>query len=173
MQYSEIARSQVLVGRNGGEVTCITSDGEIRWEMGVQAGQIAGTKFSAIMHPSDTLQVSDGVYVITMGVERVQRMTHEAAVHSDANPDWRPPQGAEAMIRKLEQQIASVSKQNKTLAAKTAALAKVQNEKQAVLDAEAKAKAEAEALLAKQTAEAQAKAKAAAEAVQNEAETAE
>lgn len=91
----ELNNTRLFVGLSGAEVTCVDSDGEIRWELGFTAGRYYAEELTAYMEPADRVLVNGGQLVKPGGksVGRLQPMTFgEKSTDSGANPTWVAPE---------------------------------------------------------------------------------
>lgn len=108
----QVQRSYIFVGLSGGELRCISEDGELKWDLGLPPGRHFGDANAGnFMGPTDVLEVTGAVHIVKAGGKRIKVQRHPSAFESGANPDYQPTiasQAQQQMQRQLNQLAANM-----------------------------------------------------------------
>lgn len=137
----DVANARFLVGLPGGNVSCISPDGEVRWQVGYSGGIHFTDQLVNFMFPGDELQLEGAISLVSRRGTVIAQTFGEEAMRTGANPDFRPTAAtqAEMEIRRKIQQLNSLNKTAEKQVKAFAAIleAKAKAEQLGVIDSEA------------------------------------
>lgn len=90
LKKRDIARTRVFAGMDGGEIHCISPEGEMRWKLGFMPGYHHVNFFETAMGPRDELEVHGDLYFVGPSGSAVKAVKHPLKRKSGANSDYRP-----------------------------------------------------------------------------------
>lgn len=104
---AQLRNSRALVGQAGGNVTCVSKDGEVLWEVGFPAGIHFADQLKEYMSLGDVLQIDGAITIVTRAGKVLTQSFGDVAAQSGANPDFRPSPANAAQIemRKLLERV--------------------------------------------------------------------
>lgn len=118
IERNQLVGGRFFVGFDGGQVTCITPDGEVRWQLGFQSGSHDAGKVVEFMYPGDLLELDGSMSLIAARGQNTGRVRAQTfgPVHTKtgANPDFRPSVATEHEMR-LRKIVADVNKAEQRL----------------------------------------------------------
>jgi hypothetical protein len=63
--FNQLKGARLFVGTAGGEVSALTSDGEVVWSLGVAPGSYPAGEYAAFLQPGHSLEVSGDAYLVS------------------------------------------------------------------------------------------------------------
>lgn len=115
MKKNEISTVRLFVGQEGGEVRCVSSDGEVRFAVGLLPGIYFANTYQSFMAQDDELEVTGSVTALKPGGVRIRAQRYGAgAMESGANPDFQPA-GLSEHEHRLRKLLCDVQKRTHSL----------------------------------------------------------
>lgn len=131
MKKNKIATVRFFVGLNGGEVRCVSPEGEVRFSVGLTPGIHFANTYQPFMQNGDELELSGDVSAHKPGGSRVKAQTYgPKGMESGANPDFRPTVYTEQQAQ-LQKLIGDITKKTTRLDKRIATLTRLEEERAA------------------------------------------
>ena len=117
-----ITKDDYFVTGNGGLLHYRSSDGELLMEVRIPAGRVSAASYLDMLSDGEVLETADDIAVHTP--RRLSGIVeHPGAYETGANPDYRPPVGAQLAHRQMEAMVASVQSTERRIEARLKAAA--------------------------------------------------
>lgn len=115
MKKRDMANSRFFVGQQGGEIRCVSPDGEIKWCVGLSGGVHHTDVYRQYMFDGDAIEVTGSVTIQSPGGRRLKAQPYgPGGSESGANPDFRPSTAATHQ-RQLDLTLRKITEQSKGL----------------------------------------------------------